>query len=35
VENGGAKPTLTNDQIFAAMRKDLALVRGWLSEFQM
>lgn len=35
VENGGAKPTLPRDQVFASMRKDLALVRKWLQEFQM
>ena len=35
VENGGTKPTLPHEQIFASMRKNLALVRRWFHEFQM
>ncbi|MGD0125786.1 MAG: sugar phosphate isomerase/epimerase family protein [Terriglobia bacterium] len=35
VENGGTKPTLSNQQIFASMRKDLAQVRMWLQKYQM
>jgi len=35
VEIGGTKPTLSNQQIFASMRKELAQVRTWLHEYQM
>jgi sugar phosphate isomerase/epimerase len=35
VENGGTKPTLPLEKVYASMRKDLSLVRRWLSEFQM
>lgn len=35
VENGSTKPTLPREQVFASMRRDLALVRRWLQEFQL
>jgi len=31
-EHGSKNPTLPNEQIFAAMRKDLATLRGWFQE---
>jgi len=35
VENGGTKPALAHEQIFAAMRRELAIVRKWLCDYQM
>ena len=34
-ENGDAKLTISNEQVFASMRKDLALVRTWFHRYQM
>jgi L-ribulose-5-phosphate 3-epimerase len=35
VENGGTKIAITNEQVFAPMRRDLALVRKWFQKHQM
>jgi sugar phosphate isomerase/epimerase len=35
VENGSRNPTVPKEQVFAAMRRDLGLVRTWLREYGM
>ena len=35
VENGGNKITISNEEVLAYMRRDLALVRRWFQEYQV
>jgi hypothetical protein len=35
VENGSRNPTIPKEQVYAAMRRDLGLVRTWLREYGM